>query len=264
MNRVAFNLFGIPIMWYAIMIMLGVIVALGIVSRTTKRKDLGLSYDDFVDAFLIAFPLAIVGARIYYVIFEWSNYKSNLISILNIREGGLAIHGGLIGAAIGVLIYKIMKKKTLKYMLDMIDATAPGLIIAQAIGRWGNFINGEAHGGPVTKEFISKFPKFIQDGMFLNGQYYHPTFLYESVWNLLIGAILLVLFYKRKFDHEGTVIAWYAILYSIGRFFIEGMRTDSLMIGGLRTAQMISLLFIAIGGIYLIYKYTRKKNIPAA
>lgn len=258
MNPVAFNLFGIDIMWYAVLIMTGVVFGLIVARINTSRKDLNLSFDDFLDAFLYAFPLAIVGARLYYVIFEWDQYKDNLIQILNVRGGGLAIHGGLIGAVIGVLIYKFTKKKTTDYMLSLADAAAPGLILAQGVGRWGNFINREAHGGPVTQEFIARFPKIIQDGMYINGQYYHPTFLYESLWNLSMAVVLLILFWRRKKHHQGTVIAWYMILYSLGRFFIEGLRTDSLYVGGLRTAQVISILMAAAGGLYLLYKYTRK------
>ena len=258
MNPVAFNIFGFSIMWYAVLIMLGVIIGLRIAKFNTRRADLNINYDDIIDTFLYAFPLGIIGARIYYVIFSWDNYKDDLLQILNIRGGGLAIHGGLLGAAVGVILYKTIKKKSWKYMLDMVDAAAPGIIIAQALGRWGNFMNSEAHGGPVTEEFISIFPKFIQDGMSINGQYYHPTFLYESMWNLLMGIVLIGLFQKRANHHEGTILAWYGILYSIGRFFIEGLRTDSLMVGGLRTAQMISLLFILLGVLYLVWKYSRQ------
>lgn len=249
-------------MWYAVLIMTGVLVGLAIARFNTSRRDLALSFDDFLDAFLYAFPLAIIGSRLYYVAFEWSSYKDDPIQILNIRGGGLAIHGALIGALIGVLIYKASKKKTASYMLSLADAAAPGLILAQAVGRWGNFMNREAHGGPVSQEFIARFPRFIQEGMFINGQYYNPTFLYESLWNLLIAVILLVLFWKRKKHHEGTVLAWYMILYSVGRFVIEGMRTDSLYVGGLRTAQLISVVMAVLGAGYLIYKYTRHPAQP--
>lgn len=258
MDPVAINLFGIEIMWYAILIMSGVLLGLLIAKINTGRADLALSFDDFLDAFIYAFPLAIIGARIYYVVFEWSTYTDNWLEILNIRGGGLAIHGGLIGALLGVLIYTVVKQKPASYMLSLADAAAPGLILAQAVGRWGNFINQEAHGGPVSQEFIQRFPAFIQKGMFINGQHYHPTFLYESIWNVLIGILLMFLFWKRKKHHEGTVLAWYMILYSVGRFFIEGLRTDSLYVGGLRTAQVISIIMATLGALYLLYKYTRK------
>lgn len=261
MDPVAFRFFGIEIMWYAMLILAGVILGLIVARFNTSRRDLSLSFDDFLDAFLYAFPLAIVGARIYYVIFEWDNYRGNWAQILNIRGGGLAIHGGLIGALIGVLIYTMVKKKSSWYMLSLGDAAAPGLILAQAVGRWGNFMNQEAHGGPVSEAFIRQFPEFIQKGMFIGGQYYHPTFLYESIWNVLMGIVLIVLFWRRKKHHEGTVLAWYMILYSTGRFFIEGLRTDSLYVGGLRTAQLISVLMAFVGISWLIWKYTRKAPI---
>ncbi|KAF5070382.1 Prolipoprotein diacylglyceryl transferase [bioreactor metagenome] len=264
MDPVAFRFFGIDIMWYAVLIMAGVLLGLLVAKFNTTRADLQLSFDDFLDAFLYAFPLAIIGARLYYVAFEWSNYKDHLIEILNIRGGGLAIHGGLIGAVAGVILYKVIKKKPTAYMLSLADAAAPGLILAQAVGRWGNFMNQEAHGGPVTKEFIQQFPAFIQEGMYINGQYFHPTFLYESTWNILMGILLIVLFWKRKKHHEGTILAWYMILYSLGRFFIESLRTDSLWVGGLRTAQLISVIMGSLGILYLIYQYTRKpKEMPA-
>lgn len=135
----------------------------------------------------------------------------------------------------------------------------PGVILAQAIGRWGNFMNQEAHGGPVSQEFISKFPQFIQDGMLINGTYYHPTFLYESVWNLIVFAILIFILYKKKKQH-GIVIGSYLILYSLGRFFIEALRTDSLMFFGLRVAQIISLLGIVIGIILILRAIKNKEN----
>lgn len=264
MDPVAFRIFGIEIMWYAVLIMLGVVLGLILTRFNTTRKELNLDFDVVMDAFLYAFPLALIGARLYYVAFEWDLYRDNLAQILNVRGGGLAIHGGLIGALIGVLIYKFTAKKSTGYILNHADAVAPGLILAQATGRWGNFINKEAHGGPMTEEFIARFPQFIQDGMFINGQYYHPTFLYESVWNVLICIVLMVLFWKRRKNHEGTIVAWYLILYSLGRFFIEGLRTDSLYVGPLRTAQVISVIMMAIGLVYLLYKYRSKPVLPAA
>ena len=134
--------------------------------------------------------------------------------------------------------------------LDLLDTVAPCFIIAQAIGRWGNFFNQEAHGGVVSEEFISRFPSFIQQGMFINGSYYHPTFLYESIWNVIVFMILMIL--SRKHLKKGSIFYLYMILYSLGRFFIEGLRTDSLMIGPLRMAQVISIAFIVLGLILLV------------
>ena len=262
MDPVAFRIFGIEIMWYAMLILAGVILGLIVARFNTSRRDLGLLFDDFLDAFLYAFPLAIVGARIYYVIFEWDNYRGNWAQILNIRGGGLAIHGGLIGALIGVLIYKLVKKKSAWYMLSLGDAAAPGLILAQAVGRWGNFMNQEAHGGPVTRQFLENLylPEFIIEQMNINGTYYHPTFLYESLWSLL-GFVLIVTIRNRKqILRQEEVALSYVLWYSVGRFFIEGMRTNSLWIGEwIRVSQALSLaLFIGA----IVVWFIRRQDYP--
>ena len=254
MNPIAFQIGSFEVRWYGILIAFGVIVAIILAGYNCKNKE--ADFDIILDAFFVAFPAAIVGARMYYVIFEFQNYKDNLIDMFNIRKGGLAIHGGLIGGFLAVYIFaKIRKLNMLKYL----DIAAPSIILAQAIGRWGNFMNGEAHGGEVSYEFISKFPSFIQKGMNISGAYYHPTFLYESIWNLMVCGILLVILHKKKTNDNGIVIASYMILYSLGRVFIEGLRTDSLMIGNMRVAQLISIVGIIVGvGIILYIK--KKKN----
>ena len=250
MDPVAIRLFGIDIMWYGVIISTGIIIALLLTEYTCKLRD--IKYDDVLTIFLITFPLAVIGARLYYVIFEFNNYyKDNLGDIFNIRQGGLAIHGAIITTVLVVYLYA--KKKGMNF-LALLDVAAPSLIIAQSLGRWGNFFNQEAHGGPVSKEFISVFPEFIQKGMFIDGTYYHPTFLYESIWNL---GVFLVLFYLiHKVRKRGVVALSYLGLYSLGRFFIEGLRTDSLMVGPIRTAQLISILgiVICIVGLFMIYK----------
>lgn len=254
-NPVAFDLFGFEVMWYGILIGFGIVLAFILAYKNAKKK--GLNFDVLIDIFLVSFPCAIIGARAYYVIFEWSNYKDDLLSIFNIRQGGLAIHGGLIGAFLAAFIYTRIKKiKFLAYA----DLVAPSIILAQAVGRWGNFMNSEAHGDVVSKEFILKFPKFIQDGMYINGQYYNPTFLYESIWDILVCIILVAILYKVKKGYEGVVISSYMILYSIGRFFIEGLRTDSLMFLGLRMAQLISLAGIILGIIFIFILVKKNKN----
>ena len=252
MNPVAFEVFGMPIMWYGIIISCGVVAALVLANFLAKKR--GLDFEVIVDAFLIVFPVSIISARLYFVIFELEDYNS-FIDAINIRNGGMAIHGGVIGALIaGYLFTRRRKISFLKY----VDVIMPGVILAQAIGRWGNFMNQEAHGGEVSKEFISKFPEFIQNGMYINGTYYHPTFLYESIWNLLVCIVLVTLALKKKEKDSGIVLAGYGILYSIGRFFIEGLRTDSLMVFGLRTAQIVSVISIILG-IILILWIKRKK-----
>lgn len=254
-DPVAFKIFGFDIMWYGVLIGFGIILAFILAYFNSKRK--GLKFENLIDIFLIAFPCAIIGARVYYVIFEWSNYKHNFIDIFNIRQGGLAIHGGLIGAFLAAFIYTKIKKIN---FLAYADLVAPSIILAQGIGRWGNFMNSEAHGGVVSKEFISKFPLFIQRGMFIDGEYYHPTFLYESIWDLLVCIVLVIILYKVKKGYEGIVISSYMILYSLGRFFIEGLRTDSLMFLGFRIAQLISFAGIILGIIFIIIIIRKNKE----
>lgn len=254
-DPVAFKIFGFDIMWYGVLIGFGIILAFILAYFNSKRK--GLKFENLIDIFLIAFPCAIIGARVYYVIFEWSNYKHNFIDIFNIRQGGLAIHGGLIGAFLAAFIYTKIKKIN---FLAYADLVAPSIILAQGIGRWGNFMNSEAHGGVVSKEFISKFPLFIQRGMFIDGEYYHPTFLYESIWDLLVCIVLVIILYKVKKGYEGIVISSYMILYSLGRFFIEGLRTDSLMFFGFRIAQLISFAGIILGIIFIIIIIRKNKE----
>ncbi|MDO5039065.1 prolipoprotein diacylglyceryl transferase [Clostridium sp.] len=254
-DPVAFKIFGFDIMWYGVLIGFGIILAFILAYFNSKRK--GLKFENLIDIFLIAFPCAIIGARVYYVIFEWSNYKHNFIDIFNIRQGGLAIHGGLIGAFLAAFIYTKIKKIN---FLAYADLVAPSIILAQGIGRWGNFMNSEAHGGLVSKEFISKFPLFIQRGMFIDGEYYHPTFLYESIWDLLVCIVLVIILYKVKKGYEGIVISSYMILYSLGRFFIEGLRTDSLMFFGFRIAQLISFAGIILGIIFIIIIIRKNKE----
>lgn len=247
MNPTAFEIFGFSVRWYGIMISTGIVCALLLSNYTSMIKK--IDNDILVNAFFIALPFAIIGARSYYVIFEFNSYKDHLIDIFNIRQGGLAIHGGLIGGLSASYIYA--KKKKINF-LQYADAAVPTIILAQGIGRWGNFFNQEAYGGEVSKAFISHFPNFIQKGMLIYGQYYHPTFLYESIWDVSICLVLLFMLKKFK-DINGITTFSYFILYSVGRFFVEGLRTDSLMLGPLRMAQVISLVAIIISSIAILY-----------
>lgn len=241
MNRVAFKLFGVDIMWYGILIGIGMAIAIYIALKETRRK--GLDEDKILNAVMIAIPVGVICARVYYVVFSWDYYGSNPSEILDIRGGGLAIHGGLIGGIISAYIYSRAKKLN---FLKLADTLLIGVPIAQAIGRWGNFINGEAHGGPTNLPWA----------ITVDGTRVHPTFLYESLWNIIVFIILFLRRKKSEFDGEITFL--YISLYSIGRFFIEGLRTDSLMLGPLRMAQVISLVFILVGVVgYFIMK---KKN----
>ena len=252
MNPVAFYVFGISIRWYGIFIATG--MAIGIIIANYNCKYRGINFDSLLDVVLISLPIGIIGARLYYVVFQFNDYKYNLIDVFNIRQGGLAIHGGILFALISAFI--IAKRKKINF-LKIVDVAAPSIIIAQALGRWGNFFNGEAHGGPVSYDFISHFPSFIQKGMHIEGVYYQPTFLYESIWNIAVFIILMVVLRKNK--KNGIVFFTYLGLYSIGRFFIEGLRTDSLMLGPIRIAQLVSLCGVVIWITFLILSRHRKE-----
>jgi len=250
MNPVLLDLGFIKIYWYSIMILLGIFIGGSLIIKESKRFKIPEDY--IVNMILYTIIFGIIGARFYYVIFNWDYYGANIIDIFKVWEGGLAIHGGILFGLITIIIYT--KKYNVK-TLRMLDIIVVGLIIGQAIGRWGNFFNGEAHGAATTLEFLTSLhlPKFIINGMHINGVYYHPTFLYESLWNL-IGFIVLILFRKRYYNKIGQTTGLYLIWYGIGRFFIEGMRTDSLMLGSFRMAQIISILFVIIGLIIIIIK----------
>ena len=245
MDRVAFTIFGIDVMWYGVLIATGMLIGIALAVREAKR--VGISEDDVLNIAIIAIPVAIICARLYYVIFSWDYYSQNPGEIFNIRGGGLAIHGGLIGGILTGFIYAKVKKLD---FFKTADAVMVGMPLAQAIGRWGNFINGEAHGGPTSLPW----------GIMVDGVKVHPTFLYESIWDF--GIFLFIMFYMRKKKtYEGEVIVSYITLYSIGRFFIEGLRTDSLMFGPIRMAQFVSLVGV-VGGLVLHFylKNRAKKN----
>ncbi|QAA32864.1 prolipoprotein diacylglyceryl transferase [Clostridium manihotivorum] len=252
MNPVAFTLFGLPIRWYGILIASGMMLGILIAQYTCKFRN--VDYDTFINTVLLALPLSIIGARLYYVLFEFDYYKNNMSQILNIRQGGLAIHGGLIAGALTAFLY--LRRKKISFF-KLADTAVPSIILAQAIGRWGNFFNQEAHGGPVSYDFIKHFPEFIQRGMYIEGTYYQPTFLYESIWNICVFVVLLVILKKSK--RNGIVFFTYIGLYSMGRFFIEGLRTDSLMLGSIRIAQLVSLSGVVLWILALAFYYFKNK-----
>ena len=241
MNRVAFTVFGIDIMWYGVLMALAMILCVLIALKEGKRVN--ISEDDLLNLAIIAIPSGLLGARIYYVIFNWSWYSNHLSEILNFRGGGMAIHGALIGGILAGFIYTKIKKIN---FFKMADTVMIGIPLGQAIGRWGNYINGEAHGGPTNLPW----------GIMVDGVKVHPTFLYESIWDL--GIFIFLWFFRKKKKYEGQLAITYLILYSIGRFFIEGLRTDSLMIGPLRMAQVISLVTIIV--CVILHKILSKKK----
>lgn len=210
---------------------------------------MGLAQDDFLNMFIIAVPIAIICARAYYVIFNWDYYSNNFAEIFNIRGGGIAIYGGVIGAALVVTVYCLKKKISLGMVLDIL---AVGLLIGQAVGRWGNFVNGEAFGGTTDLPWAMSIS---QDGVMI-AECVHPTFLYESLWNALGIVVLLVL--KRKKKAEGELFCAYLTWYGFGRMFIEGLRTDSLYIGIFRVSQLVAAVTMVLG---IVLIYIMRKNL---
>ncbi len=248
-NKIAFSIFGIDIAWYAILITLGIIIAMIISYRNAKK--IGLDTEKFMDMFFYMIVFGVIGARIYYVLFNFSLYKDDLLSVFNIREGGIAIYGAILFGVLTVFIYtKIRKQK----FLDCTDCIVPGLALAQGIGRWGNFVNQEAYGYETNSLFGMSI---VENGRTIT---VHPTFLYESMLNIFVFIVLMIFFIKYR-KNSGEVTCIYGILYGTGRFFIEGMRTDSLYLGMFRVSQIVSLAFVIIGValfIYLRVKSTKK------
>ncbi|NLU37202.1 MAG: prolipoprotein diacylglyceryl transferase [Clostridiales bacterium] len=252
MNPIAFHLFGQPIYWYGILISIGVF--LGILLAMRNSKVFGLDQDSIIDFALLAIPLAIIGARLYYVIFEWSMYRENPLEIMNIRKGGLAIYGGVIGGILAGFIFTKWKKQN---FWNLADICAPSLILGQAIGRWGNYVNQEAYGYTITDPKWQWFPAavFIE----ADGKWHMATFFYESLWNFIVFVFLM--YYRKRRKETGEVFLFYLILYSFGRFFIEGLRTDSLYIGTTRVSQLLSAVLFVVGiGIFI----QRRKNAKTA
>lgn len=257
MNPVAVQIGNFSIYWYSLFILMAFIIGFLLVKKEIKRhKDIN---EDFLyDYFFWLVPLVILGARVYYVIFEWDIYKTNIIEAFKIWNGGLAIHGGIIAGLIYTYFYT---KKHHVNTIRLMDIAAPSLILGQALGRWGNFFNQEAFGPIVKSEVLRNLhiPEFIIDGMYINGVYHHPTFFYESVVCLL-GFIIMILLRKYYKNLKlGTVSGIYFLIYGIERFFVEGLRQDSLMLGPLKVAQLVSIFMIIAGITFIIISI--KKNI---
>ncbi|WP_028515807.1 prolipoprotein diacylglyceryl transferase [Ruminococcus flavefaciens] len=266
----AFSVFGFDIQWYGIIITLGLILAL--IYALPRMKRFGLDSDRTVDAIIGGVIGGIIGARIYYVLMRWDEYKGDLKAIINTRQGGLAIYGGIIGALlIGLTICKIRKIK----MLPMLDITALGFLIGQGIGRWGNFFNQEAF-GTNTDFFLGMtggtIQRTISDGMQMGGDMYnnglemlwekpvHPCFFYESVWCLL-GFVILSFWSKRR-KYDGQIFLMYLAWYGAERFVVEGLRTDSLMLGNIRISQALSAVIFVASVILQIVLFSKKKRDP--
>ena len=258
-NPVAFHLGPISVNWYGIIIGLGIVVAYFLAQKESVRR--GLHEEFFADLLIWAVPIAILSARVYYVAMKWDYYGQNPGRIIEIWNGGIAIHGALIGSFITAYIFT--KKRNVSF-LRLADIAAPSILVGQIIGRWGNFMNQEAYGGPVSRQFLENLfiPNWIIEQMYIkeDGTYVHPTFLYESLWNV-VGLIILL--FARKWNwRRGEMFFFYLIWHSFGRFFIEGLRTDSLyLIGDLRSAQVVSIIGIAVGIIGIVYRRMNVKPV---
>ena len=267
LDRVAFNIFGIDVYWYGIIIACGMILGLLVTLKEAKRT--GQNTDFYIDTVIISTIISILFARLYYVIFSWDYYKNHLNEIFSIRNGGIAIYGAIIGAILSaIIICKIKKQRFLK----VADTFTFAFLIGQIIGRWGNFVNREAFGGYTDslfamrylKEQVSNIPQDVLDKVVnVNGIEYiqvHPTFLYESLWNIVVLIILYTFRKHKKFD--GQLMAMYFIGYGLGRFWIEGMRTDSLMIGStnIPVSQVLSIILVIVFIIYIIININKTKK----
>lgn len=256
MSSVALNIGEFSITWYSIFILIGIVLASIVIVNEGKKYNIPKNFISNLIFWSVLF--GVIGARIYYVIFNLDYYLSYPLEIFMIWNGGLAIHGGIIAGLITLIVYC---KRYRVNILKMTDIAVPGLILAQAIGRWGNFFNAEAHGGIVSRSFLEglHLPEFIIDGMYIDGAYYHPTFLYESILCLL-GFFMLVGFRSSSKAKLGNTTALYLIWYGIIRFFIEALRTDSLMLGSIKVAQLVSIIMVIIGFILLVITMVKSKK----
>ena len=255
MNPILVDLGIISIKWYSVFILLGMLFGGVVVLGEAKKWRINENF--VINLFFYTIIFSLIGARLYYVAFNFNYYSSNPLSILKIWEGGLAIHGGLLFGLITVLIY--CKKYKVKIPL-MIDIILPGVLIGQAIGRWGNFFNSEAHGMATTYNALKNLhiPEFIIKGMNIDGVYYHPTFLYESLL-CLIGFFIILFLRRRKNIKLTNITSFYLVWYGIVRLFIETMRTDSLMLGDYKIAIIVSVMMIIIGILLFILSLRKSR-----
>lgn len=265
MDRIAIDLGFIQIYWYSLTMLFGVIFGGLLTYLELRRLKINTSY--FFDMIFWVIIFGFLGARIYYVLFNLDYYLTNPSEIIAIWNGGLAIHGAIIFGTLTIIIYNLTHRKSKNEIIRYIDVCSLGILLGQIIGRWGNFFNQEAHGGVTTRPFLEKLhiPDFIIEGMTINGVIYHPTFLYESVLNL-VGLVILLIIRKNKKLKNGMLLSIYLMWYSVVRFFIESMRTDSLMLFDLKMAQVISIILFIIGLISFVFSlkyannYNRKEN----
>lgn len=270
LDNIAFSIGGLSVYWYGLLIGIGILLALLLIFGTAKRT--GQSLDMYYDLAIWTIAAGIIGARLYYVAFNWESYRENLMSIINLRQGGLAIYGGvLLGILVGIIYCAIKKQNTLR----IADTAMPGVIVGQIVGRWGNFINREVFGGytngPLAMRYLASqvkaadiTPEIAANVVKAYGAEYiqvHPTFLYESLWNVGV-LILMLLLWRSKKKADGQVMALYFIGYGIGRFWIEGIRTDQLMLWntGLPVSQVVSAVLVLVGIILWVYSAKAAKK----
>ena len=255
------NLGPLTIRWYGLLIASAVIIGVTLSQYLAKRRnvDPNLIGDLAIWLVLAAIPCA----RLYYVLFEWDQYAQRPEDIIAIWKGGIAIHGAILGGLLAAIIFSRIQKVSIWLLADLV---VPSLILGQAIGRWGNFFNSEAFGRPTDLPWKLYIPPQQRPAEYINFEYFHPTFLYESLWNLMVFALLMYLFFRdlnrRPHLKVGTLALVYMVAYSLGRFWIEGLRTDSLMVGPLRMAQMVSLIEITLGLLGLAWLYLLRHSLP--
>jgi len=242
---------GLP--WYSVLIVAGIAVAIWLAEQ--ERKRISLPDDTVVDLALVVVPAGIIGARLYYVAMSWPAFAQDPLSVFRIWEGGIAIYGAVIGGAVGAFVYARKKRLPFLVLLDMI---APGLLLAQAIGRWGNYFNMEAYGPLVTDTRLQFFPLCVLIPSVSGYEWHAATFFYESIWNLCGFAALWRM--RKKLPLRGMLTAWYFIIYGSGRFIIEQLRQDSLYLGPFRVSQYLSLVLCAVSGVFLLLQTSRRQS----
>lgn len=254
MNPIFLDLGFLQIRWYSLFILIAITISTFFIMKEAKRFN--IDKDTILNLICLTVIIGIIGARLYFVIFNLDYYKENPSEILKIWNGGLAIHGGIIAGLITIFIY--CKKINIKFF-RILDIIAPWLLLSQALGRWGNFFNTEAYGAATTLEHLQNLhiPNFIIEGMNINGIYYTPTFLYESLWCLL-GFIILIVARRIKYTKLGQLTAMYFMWYAVGRFMIENSRLDSLMIGNIKVAQLVSVILFLTGLILFVFELNKK------